>query len=82
MEGKSKKILVASSAAYILGMNPKVELKGSEKQLKVFKEVLEASKTLYENLQVGSDSQLNKSLHNKKNKAREFKKVFGWQWPF
>lgn len=82
MEKKSKKILVASSAAYILGMNPKIEIKGNSKEIKAFKEVLSASKNLYEVLQEGSNDQVNEVLSKKNEKADIFYRVFGWQWPF
>ena len=82
MENKSRKILVASSAAYILGMKPKVEIKGTPKQVKRFAEVLEASKSLYCVLQEGTTADIEYSLSNKKDAAAKFRKEFGWQWPF
>lgn len=82
MESKSRKILIASSAAYILGMKPKVEIKGTSKQVKRFKEVLEASKSLYCVLQEGTTTDIEDSLSNKKSAANKFHKEFGWKWPF
>ena len=82
MEHKSRKIIIASSAAYILGMKPQVEIKGAPNQVKMFKEVLEASKNLYQVLQEGNTTEIEDSLHNKKTAAAKFSKEFGWQWPF
>lgn len=82
MKKESKKILVASSAAYILGMKPKIEIKGTSEEIKVFKEVLEASKDLYNDLQESSNDQVKKTLNNKNKKAEKFNQVFGWIWPF
>ena len=82
MKKESKKILVASSAAYILGMKPKIEIKGTSEEIKVFKEVLEASKDLYNDLQESSNDQVKKTLNNKNKKAEKFNQVFGWVWPF
>ena len=82
MKNKSKKKLIASSAAYILGMKPQVEIKGTPKQIKRFKEALEASKSLYCILQEGSNSDVETALENKKVTAKRFSQEFGWQWPF
>lgn len=82
MEKKSRKKIIASSAAYILGMNPKVEVSGTPNQIKRFKGVLEASKNLYFVLQEGTASQVNEALSKKKNSAAEFYQEFKWRWPF
>jgi hypothetical protein len=82
MKKESKKILVASSAAYILGMKPKIEIKGTSEEIKVFKEVLEASKDLYNDLQESSNDQVKKTLNSKNKKAEKFNQIFGWLWPF
>ena len=62
MDGSIRKKLIASSAAYILGMRPKIEINGTPKQVKRFKEVLEASKDLYYVLQEGSNHVVEKTL--------------------
>jgi|18_taG_2_1085343.scaffolds.fasta_scaffold02898_2 hypothetical protein len=82
MDESIRKKLIASSAAYILGMQPKVEINGTPKQVKRFKEVLEASKDLYCILQEGSNHAVEKTLQKKKEYAKRFNKEFGWQWPF
>ena len=82
MEIKSREKLIASSAAYILGMQPKVELRGTPTQIKRFKEVLDASKNLYCVLQEGTYSDVKDRLLKKKESARIFYQEFGWQWPF
>jgi hypothetical protein len=82
MEDNSKKRIIAGSAAYILGMKPKVKISGSPKQLKRFSEVLEASRSLYCALQEGTDSEIKDKLGQKKSSAKEFYQEFGWPWPF
>jgi len=82
MKTKNKKQLISSSAAYILGMRPQVEIKGSGPQIKRFKEVLEASKNLYCVLQEGSTEDVEVALEQKNQKAKNFSREFGWRWPF
>ncbi len=81
MENKSKKQLISSSAAYILGMKPQVEIRGNKSQVKRFKEVLEASKNLYFVLQEGSTSDVELALEQKNSSAKKFNQEFGWKWP-
>lgn len=81
MENKSKKQLISSSAAYILGMKPQVEIRGNKSQVKRFKEVLEASKNLYFVLQEGSTSDVELALEQKNSSAKKFNQEFGWSWP-
>ena len=82
METSSKKKLISSSAAYILGMRPQVEIRGTKKQVKRFKEVLEASKNLYCVLQEGSTFDVETAIERKNQTAKNFNKEFGWSWPF
>ncbi|HIK67759.1 MAG TPA: hypothetical protein EYF95_07300 [Flavobacteriales bacterium] len=82
MENNTRKKIIASSAAYILGMQPKVEIEGTPKQIKRFKEALDASKDLYCILQEGNNQEVHQKLLNKKNTAKRFYDEFGWQWPF
>ena len=81
MENKSKKQLISSSAAYILGMKPQVEIRGNKSQVKRFKEVLEASKNLYFVLQEGSTCDVELALEQKNSSAKRFNQEFGWNWP-
>ncbi len=81
MENKSKKQLISSSAAYILGMKPQVEIRGNKSQVKRFKEVLEASKNLYFVLQEGSTNDVELALEQKNSSAKRFSQEFGWKWP-
>ena len=82
MNNSVRKQLLASSAAYILGLKPQVEIAGTEKQKKVYKEALISSKNLYQTLQEGNDSILENALIKKKRSAVNFHKEFGWHWPF
>jgi|TARA_R110001583_G_scaffold38874_21_gene125286 hypothetical protein len=82
MENIVRKKIIASSAAYILGMQPKVEIEGTLKQIKRFEEVLTASKDLYCILQEGNTLEVKQKLRKKKTTAKRFHDEFGWQWPF
>ena len=82
MENTIRKKIIASSAAYILGMQPQVEIQGTSKQVQKFKEVLDASKNLYNVLQEGTYEDIENGLRNKKELAKNFYQEFGWQWPF
>ncbi len=77
-----KKILGAS-AAYILGLRPLVEVKGTKEEIKAFEKVLVSSKALYESLE-GEDTldRVDIKLKNKKTAAQEFKAITGTLWPF
>ena len=78
----NKKVFGAS-AAYILGMHPLVEVKGTKEEIKVYKNVLNSSKELYEALE--SEDTLNsieQKLKYKKQAAHQFKAVTGTSWPF
>tara|TARA_B100000405_G_C16354633_1_gene289348 strand:+ start:199 stop:447 length:249 start_codon:yes stop_codon:yes gene_type:complete len=82
MENKGSKKLLAASAAYIMGMSPRVKIKGTESKLEAYNKVLNSSKELYENLIKGDESLISDSLNKKKHYSKKFKKEFGWAWPF
>jgi hypothetical protein len=82
VKNSSRKKIIASSAAYILGLSPKVKISGTPNQIERFKEVLEASKDLYFVLQEGTYSDVKNNLSKKKESAKKFHQEFGWQWPF
>ena len=82
MENNSRKKIIASSAAYILGLNPQVKIQGNSNQVKRFQEVLVASRDLYSVLQEGSLEEVEDKLSIKKKYAKRFYEEFGWQWPF
>ncbi len=75
--------LYAASAAYILGLGPKVKLRGTPRKTRAYVSVLEASKKLYEALEKeeGIES-VDKLLAEKKNKAINFSHTTGLIWPF
>ena len=82
MENTTRKKIIASSAAYILGMQPQVKIEGTPKQIKRFEEVLNASKDLYCILQEGNNQEVKQRLNQKRAHAKKFYDEFGWQWPF
>ena len=78
----NKKIFGAS-AAYILGLRPIVEIKGSREEINAYKNALNSSKTLYEALEAeDSLNSIDQKLKEKKSAANRFKVVTGTSWPF
>ena len=78
-----KKKLFAASAAYILGLKPAVKLKGTSGKTVAYREVLEASRNLYEALEKEeSFERVDRLLEHKKYKAARFAKKTGIRWPF
>ena len=82
-DSAGEKKLFAASAAYILGLSPVQEIRGSSKQIKAYKSVLTASKNLYEALR--DDEATENVLYlikEKKEKARCLYDETGIPWPF
>ena len=78
----NKKVFGAS-AAYILGLKPLVEIKGSKEEIKAYKNALNSSKALYEALESAESlSCVDQKLKDKKTAAYHFKSVTGTSWPF
>lgn len=75
------KKLFGSAAAYIMGMKPLVEVKGTKEQVSSFKEVLVASRRLYESLQTDDLRLVESCIDEKKKAATRFHKATGIQWP-
>ena len=76
-----RKKLFGGAAAYIMGMKPLVEVKGTKEQVSAFKEVLIASRRLYESLQTENLELVQECISKKKHAARKFHQVTGIQWP-
>ncbi len=81
---KFNKEVLGASAAYILGLKPMLEVKGTKKEIQAYKNVLESSKSLYESLNSkdSSLSNIDYKLKEKKSAARHFKAITGNVWPF
>lgn len=79
---KKQKLLI-ESIRYITGHQRSVKIKGNIKELKAFKIVLNASKTLYESLQNPNVKlkEIEKLVTIKNQAAQKFKKVTGKSWP-
>ena len=75
------KKLFGSAAAYIIGMKPLVEVKGTKEQVSSFKEVLVASRRLYESLQTDDLKLVEECISQKKKAATRFHKATGIRWP-
>ena len=69
-------------AGYILGSTKKVKLKGKKEIIEATRDVLEASKTLYEALSSDSTTfkQVLPLLENKRTHAKAYNKVTGRIW--
>tara|TARA_Y100001970_G_C13925374_1_gene695495 strand:+ start:285 stop:548 length:264 start_codon:yes stop_codon:yes gene_type:complete len=75
--------LFTSAAAYIMGLSPIVEVKGTKEELQVFTEALETSRDVYRILQGGATMELmSEALASKSEKAHAFEAKFGLKWPF
>ena len=78
-----KQRLIIESIRYITGNQASVKLKGKPEELEVFRNVLNASKKLYESLQ-NKDARLKtieRLVEEKKKAAIRFKKLTGQTWP-
>ena len=78
-----KQRLIIESIRYITGHQSSVKIKGDMKELKVFRNVLNTSKKLYEALQSKNArlKTIEKLVENKNKAAAEFKRVTGQSWP-
>ena len=73
----------SAAAAYILGLRPIVEIKGTSNNVSAFVNVLESSKRLYEVLNSEpTATSVAEALADKSQKAKNFANVCGQQWPF
>jgi hypothetical protein len=79
---ETKKRFNAAAASYIMGDTPSVEVMGSPKKISVVREVLQASRNLYEELQ-SSTTNLTRVitlLEKKRVAARAFHESVGVEW--
>ena len=77
-----KKRFNAAAASYILGESPSVEVVGAPEKISVVREVLQASRNLYEELQ-RPDTRLTRVislLEKKREAARAFHERVGSTW--
>ena len=77
-----KKRFNAAAASYILGESPDVEVVGAPEKISVVREVLQASRNLYEELHL-PDTHLTRVitlLEKKRAAAREFYERVGTTW--
>lgn len=76
------KRLVSESAEYILGIKPKLTVKGSPEFTRALQEVLCASRQLYVSLcESSSVREVERLINKKKRAARRFKRTTGYTWP-
>jgi hypothetical protein len=79
---ETKKRFNSAAASYIMGNMPSVEVVGSPKKISVVREVLQASRNLYEELQ-SSNTNLARVialLEKKRVAARAFHESVGVEW--
>lgn len=76
--------ILATAGNYILEGGKIPAFKGDVKKVKALKEVIKASRKLYETLSNENNSieMVNEALNNKKEAAVKFKEEFGVIWPF
>jgi len=80
---KQRKLFESAAAAYILGVDTDLRLKGREEQVEATKKALSASKRLYEALRSSKPLPIVRELiESKRDAAERFKLVFGFSWPF
>ena len=79
---ETKKRFNAAAASYIMGDTPSVEVVGAPEKISVVREVLQASRNLYEELQ-RPDTRLTRVislLEKKREAARAFHERVGSTW--
>ena len=76
------KDLHSRAAAYILGETSTLRLRGDRATIRATKQVIEASRSLYDALTAyePSPTQIAEALANKKHAAHKFTKITGVNW--
>jgi len=79
-----KKKLLIETVNYITGMKKNIQLNGKSAEVKIFSEVLVASRKLYEALHKKNVKliEIEKLVENKKSAAKEYYSAFKVTWPF
>ena len=82
MKDTVDKKLMKACAKYILGESTGVKITGSQERIGAFKDVLLASRTLFEALgsRVSLD-EVNELIKNKASASERFRKAVGITWP-
>ena len=78
-----KQRLIVESIRYITGNQKSVKIQGKINEVKAFQKVLNASRKLYENLQLKSAKlqEIEKLVEVKNKAAEQFKSITGATWP-
>ena len=78
-----KKRLIIESIRYITGNQKSVKIKGKMTEMKAFRNVLNASKKLYENLQRNNVNleEIENLVVAKNKAAKQFLEITGQTWP-
>ena len=78
---KDMKGLYAAAAAHIIGNQTGVSVKGTPEKVRVVKNVIQASKALYEGLEAElSMEKISKLLEHKRVCAKHFQTTFNEPW--
>jgi hypothetical protein len=77
------KILAAVSAAHVLGKKTDIKLEGSRKRVNIVRNVINASRDLYESMDHSSANilEVKRCLAKKSEAAKKFRNEFGHRWP-
>ena len=78
-----KQRIIIESIRYITGNQKSVNIRGKLTEMAAYKDVLNASKKLYESLQRKDVrlAEIEKLVERKNRAARRFKKITGSAWP-
>ena len=78
-----KQRLLIESIRYITGLQSSVKIKGDTKELAAFRNVLNASRKLYESLhnEKANLKYIEQLVETKKKAVMRFKKITGQVWP-
>ena len=84
MKDVTKNLFRSSTAARIMGKSPAIRFTGDPIKRRVYEEAIAASHNLYNTLQCESADAvlISDALYNKRTAASEFKRIFGFAWPF
>ena len=78
----SKDLLFSASAAFILGLNSDLKVRGSSEKVIMYREALHASRVLFKSLNDRSSTleEVVNLIHKKRAATEKFRKCLGFSW--